>query len=252
MKTPRLPDSLLWPATFGLPLRDRILWPVQIGHIVLILTTLYAVFRTAGGDLHHLLADNRPLYATGFTIIGMALVSWLTEYEARTTERTIAGRAARIRGREERLRMDSPYRLQVAERAVIAAAFQIERAQLPAEHPQYHDLREAVSLLRRAISDGDVVHRDTLAAYRHVFGIPARSARLIVAGIVRTHGPIPFHEIATMLRDGTDTRPPLMVSSAQLSLYLRDPDNPKQPATWLAPRQQGEPYQHRDNLTATV
>lgn len=253
MNTRRKPtELLLWPLTFGLPIRDAFLWPMQIAQAILGFGATYCVFSVAGGDWRHPLATDRPLYAAGFAFLALGLMAWFSAYEAHTVENIVQEREARIAAAERPLRLDSPYALQVAERAVLAAAFQIDRAQLPAEHPQYHDLREAVALLANAIGRGDSVHPDTERTFRQVFGKPAFGLRRLVADLVRDHGPIQFHELATMLRDGSQDRPPMMVTSTQLTMAMRDPDNPKVPAPWLAPRERGEAYQHRDNLTAKV
>lgn len=251
--TPRLIDRLLWPLTFGLPMRDAFLWPMQVAQAILGLGATYCVFSAAGGDIRHPLAADRPLYAAGFVFLALGLMAWLVAYEARATERRVTAREEEIRNAEIPLRMDSPYGLHVAERAVIAAALQVDRAQIPAEHPQYHDLMHAVDLLHQAVESGETMHPDVDRIYRRVTG-SSRGGRVrhAVEQVVRAHGPISLPDIVDRLAMGGSWGRPISATGQLVRLMLRDPDDRNTPVAWLAPRQPEEPFQHRDNLTANV
>lgn len=243
---------LLWPTTSGLRWRDRIVWPLQLGQWAVAAALVVTAFVTAGGDLHHPLTNRHPAAFAALIYLFVAVVAWLVEAEARTSERRLSARAERIRVENERLSLQTPYRLQAAERAVLVTAFGLAHARIPTEHPEQDSLVDAVTLLRTSIDRGDAVHPDIEEIYLHVFGTRLNDARHAVAELVREHGPIGFVELAAKLREGGPGRPALMVGRARLAVLLRDAHDTKKPASWLAPRRQGEPYQHRENLPARV
>jgi hypothetical protein len=243
---------LFWPATLGMRARDRFVWPLQVAQWIAVAATTYTVFNFTGGDWHRPLADRYPVAVTILALAGIGLIAWMVELEARISERRLFARDEQIRREDERLSLQTPYSLQAAERAVLTHAFALAAARIPTEHPEQDHLVDAVAQLRRAIERDEQVHPDTAAIYLHVFGAHTHIARPVVAKVVLDHGPISFTELAAKLREGGPDRAPLMVGNARLAVLLRDTDDPKKPARWLAPRQQGEPYQHVANIPAHV
>lgn len=78
--------------------------------------------------------------------------------------------------------------------------------------------------------------------------IAARPAsREIVERIVRAHGPVSFGDLHKMLSSGGGWGPANPISTEALRKLLLKP-NSKDPVEWLAPRNRGDKYNHRDNV----
>jgi hypothetical protein len=72
-------------------------------------------------------------------------------------------------------------------------------------------------------------------------------SREILEKLVRARGPLGWKQMNALLNQGGDWGPPVRMSEQGMRGLLRKKGS-KEPADWLVPRGQRDPYQHRDNI----